>query len=171
MHYQELKLADAAEHFDRLTSIADAVRTQTGLAGFDAQRALQVFARRGDTAALAWDGDQLVGVTCLGLCHHFIAGPEWIPVKMHLAREGYNLSTVGCSHFVYLSPEYWRVGATFSLTEAARRSNPALTHTLSHSFATQALEDWAAKLPGMVELSVRGPGDKRVFIREVHPAE
>ena len=167
MRYQQLRLADAAEHFERLASIALAVRTQTGREGFDAQRALQTFARRGDTAALAWDGDQLVGVTCLGLCHHFITAPEWMPFKMHLVGKGYNLGTVGCSHFVYLSPDHWGAGVTFALTEAARRSNPVLTHTLSHSFATQALEDWAAKLPGMVELSVKGPGGKRVFVREI----
>lgn len=167
MRYQKLKLADAAEHFDRLAAIALAVRDQTGREGFDAHRALRTFAKRGDTAALAWDGDQVVGVTCLGLCHHFIAGPKWIPVKLHLAREGYNLGTVGCSHFVYLSPDYWGTGVTFALTEAARRSNPVLTHTLSHSFATQALEDWAAALPGMVDVGLKGSDGKRVFVREI----
>lgn len=167
MRYEQIKLAEAAAHFDRLGQIVDTVHVTRGLAPIDAKGALSTFAKRGDTAALAWNEDQLVGVTCLGLCHHFIAGPEWLPVKLHLARDGIDLGAVACSHFVYLSPDYWAAGHTFALTEAARHSNPAITHTLSHGFATKALEDWAAKLPGMVELPMAGPGASRVFVREV----
>lgn len=167
MRYEQIKLADAAPHFDRLTRIVGDVRGRRGLVPLDARAALQAFARRGDTAALAWDVDQLVGVTCVGLCHHFIAGPDWMPVKVSLARAGYDLARIGCSHFVYLSPDYWGAGVTFALTEAARRSNPGLTHTLSHGFATQELEDWAAKLPGMVELPLKAPDGRRVLVREV----
>jgi hypothetical protein len=170
MRYEQVKLADVAEHFGRLSLIVEDVRRKQGLPDLDAVAALEAFAKRGDTAALAWDGDQLVGVTCLGLCHHFISGPEWMPIKVHLAREGYDLGKVGCSHFVYLSPDYWGGGATFALTEASRRSNPAVTHTLAHSFATIELEDWAAKLPGMVDIGLPNPHGGRVFIRAVDPA-
>ena len=167
MNYEQITLAHAAQHFDRLVEIVDVVRLKQGLTAINAMAALQSFAKRGDTAALAWDGGQLVGITCLGLCHHFIAGTEWLPVKLHLARSCIPLSTLGCSHFVYLDPDHWRAGHTSALTEAARRSNPAITHTLSHSFATAALETWAAKLPGMKELEIRGPNEGRVFVREV----
>ena len=167
MDYEQITLAHAVQHFDRLASIVDDVRLKQGLTPMNAMAALQSFAKRGDTAALAWDGGQLMGLTCLGLCHHFIAGTEWLPVKLHLARSGINLATLGCSHFVYLSPDYWGSGATRALTEAARRSNPAITHTLSHSFATPELETWAAKLPGMKELGVPGPNGGRVFVRGV----
>ena len=167
MRYEQVKLADAAEHFEPLAVIVAAVREKTGRDPLDAVSALEAFAKRGDTAALAWDGDQLVGVTCLGLCHHFIAGPEWLPIKVHLVREGYDLVKIGCSHFVYLHPGYWGGGATFALTEAARRSNLAVTHTLAHSFATEAFEEWAAALPGAVALPVAAPGGGRAFIREV----
>ena len=102
MRYEQVKLAKAAEHFERLGTIVADVRKKTGREPIDAKPMLEVFAKRGDTAALAWDGDQLVGVTGLGLCHHFIAGAEWIPIKLHLAREGYDLGKIGCSHFVYL---------------------------------------------------------------------
>ena len=167
MDYEQITLAHAVQHFDRLASIVDDVRLKQGLTPMNAMAALQSFAKRGDTAALAWDGGQLVGITCLGLCHHFIAGTEWLPVKLHLARSGINLATLGCSHFVYLSPDYWGSGATRALTEAARRSNPAITHTLSHSFATPELETWAAKLPGMQDLNVPRPDGGRVFVRVV----
>jgi hypothetical protein len=167
MRYEQLNLADAVVHFDRLARIVTDVRVRKNLVPIAAPAALATFAKRGDTAALAWDGDQLVGVTCLGLCHHFIAGPEWLPLKLHLAQSGIDLGKVGCTHFVYLSPDYWGSGATRALTEAARRSNPAITHTLSHSFATKDLEDWAAQLPGMVELAVEAPSGGRVFVREV----
>ena len=167
MRYQQLNLADAAEHFERLSSIINAVRQKTGRETTNAVPMLEVFAKRGDTAALAWDGDQLVGVTCLGLCHHFIAGADWMPIKMHLAREGYDLGKMGCSHFVYLSPDYWGAGATFALTEASRRSNPAVTHTLAHTLHSKEMEEWAAALPGMVELGVACPKGGRVFVREV----
>lgn len=103
----------------------------------------------------------------LGLCHHFIAGPEWLPIKVHLAREGYDLSKMGCSHFVYFSPDYWGGGGTFALTEASRHSNPAVTHTLAHTLPSKEMEDWAAKLPGMVELGVACPKGGSVFVREV----
>ena len=167
MRYEQVKLAEAAEHFERLGTIVADVRNKIARDPIDAKPMLEAFAKRGDTASLAWDGDQLVGVTCLGLCHHFIAGPEWLPIKVHLASEGYDLGRVGCSHFVYLSPDYGGAGHTFALTEASRRSNPAVTHTLSHSFATKDLEDWAAKLPGMVELSFPNPQGGRVFVREI----
>jgi hypothetical protein len=167
MRYEQVKLADAAEHFPRLGEIVAAVREKTGRDPLDAVSALRAFAKRGDTVALAWDGDQLVGVTCLGLCHHFIAGPEWLPIKVHLAREGYDLSKLGCSHFVYLSPDYWGAGATFALTEASRRSNPALTHTLAHTLPSKEMEDWAAALPGMVDIGLPSPNGGRVFVREV----
>jgi GNAT superfamily N-acetyltransferase len=165
--YEQITLAHAAQHFDRLVEIVDDVRLKQGLAPINAMAALQGFAKRGDTAALAWDDGQLMGLTCLGLCHHFIAGTEWLPVKLHLARLGINLATLGCSHFVYLDPAHWGAGHTSALTEAARRSNPAITHTLSHSFATPALETWAAKLPGMQDLNMPGPDGGRVFVREV----
>ena len=167
MDYEQITLAHAAQHFDRLASIVDDVRLKQGLTPMNAMAALQGFPKRGDTAALAWDDGQLMGLTCLGLCYHFIAGTEWLPIKLHLARSGINLATLGCSHFVYLDPAHWGEGHTTALTEAARRSNPAITHTLSHSFATPALETWAAKLPGMKELDVPGPNGGRVFVREV----
>ncbi len=167
MNFDQLTLAHATAHFDRLADIVEDVRIKQGLAPINALAALQRFAKRGDTAALAWDEDQLVGITCLGLCHHFIAGTHWLPVKVHLARSGINLATLGCSHFLYLAPEYWGAGHTAALTEAARRSNPTITHTLSHGFPTPELENWAAKLPGMNELAVRGPGGGRVFVRKV----
>jgi hypothetical protein len=167
MDYEQITLAHAAQHFDRLVEIVDVVRLKQGLTAINAMAALQSFAKRGDTAALAWDGGRRVGITCLGLCHHFIAGTEWLPVKLHLARSGIPLSTLGCSHFVYLDPDHWGAGHTASLTEAARRSNPAITHTLSHSFATKGLEGWAAQMPGMVELPVEAPDVGRVFVRVV----
>ena len=169
MRYQQVKLADVAEHFGRLSQIVEDVRVKTGREPIDAKPMLEAFAKRGDTGALAWDGDQLVGMTCLGLCHHFIFGPEWIAIKVHLAREGYDLGKVGCSHFVYLSPDYWAAGQTFGLTEAARRSDPAVSHTLAHTLPSKEMEDWAAALPGMVELALKGPDGKRVFVREVDP--
>jgi hypothetical protein len=167
MRYEQVKLADVAEHFKRLSQVVADVRVKTGREPIDAMPMLEAFAKRGDTAALAWDADQLVGVTCLGLCHHFISGPEWMPIKVHLAREGYDLGKVGCSHFVYLSPDYWGGGATFALTEASRRSNPAVTHTLAHTLHSKEMEEWAAALPGMVELGVACPKGGRVFVREV----
>ena len=167
MDYEQTTLAHAVQHFDRLASIVDDVRLKQRLTPMNAMAALQGFAKRGDTAALAWDNGQLMGLTCLGLCHHFISGTEWLPVKLHLARLGINLATLGCSHFVYLDPTHWGAGHTAALTEAARRSYPAITHTLSHSFATPALETWAAKLRGMKELGVPGPNGGRVFVREV----
>jgi hypothetical protein len=167
MDYEQITLAHAVQHFERLVEIVDEVRLKQGLTPINAMAALQSFAKRGDTAALAWDDGRLMGLTCLGLCHHFIAGTEWLPIKLHLARSGIPLSTLGCSHFVYLDPAHWGAGHTASLTEAARRSNPAITHTLSHSFATPELENWAAKLPGIQELDVPGPNGGRVFVREV----
>ena len=167
MRYEQVKLADVAEHFERLSQVVADVRVKTGREPIDAMPMLEAFAKRGDTAALAWDSDQLVGVTCLGLCHHFISGSEWMPIKVHLAREGYDLGKVGCSHFVYLSPDYWGGGATFALTEASRRSNPAVTHTLAHTLPSKEMEDWAAALPGMVELPLKGPDQLRVFIRKI----
>lgn len=169
MRYEQVKLAEAAQHFERLSQIVADVRVKTGREPIDAMPMLEAYAKRGDTAALAWDGDQLVGVTCLGLCHHFIAGAEWIPIKLHLAREGYDLGKVGCSHFVYLSPDYWGGGATFALTEASRRSHPAVTHTLSHTLPSKEMEDWAAALPGMVDIGLPNPNGGRVFIRAVDP--
>ena len=167
MRYEQVKLADAAEHFEQLAGIVAAVREKTGRDTLDAVSALEAFAKRGDTAALAWDGDRLVGVTCLGLCYHFIAGPEWLPIKVHLAREGYDLGKMGCSHFVYLHPDHWGAGATFALTEVSRRSNPALTHTLTHTLPSKEMEDWAAKLPGMVDVGLLSPNGGRMFVRAV----
>jgi len=164
MRYEQVKLAEAAEHFQRLAVIVDDVRRARDLLALDGGASLAGYARRGDTAALAWDGAQLVGVSCLGLCHHFVAGPQWLPIKVHLMRAGYDLSRLGCSHFVYLSPDYWGAGATAALTQTARRSNPQVSHTLSHSFATPALEAWAAGLPGMVELGLKAPDGGRVFV-------
>lgn len=170
MRYQQVKLAEAAAHDQRLAVIVNDVRLKQGLPAMDAAGPLACFSQRGDTGALAWDGDQLVGLICLGLCHHFIAGPDWMPIKVHLAREGYDLGKVGCTHFVYVSPDYWGGGITSALLDHSRRSNPDVTHTLEHSCATQELEDWAAALPGMVELALKGPDGKRVFVREVEPA-
>ncbi|MEN8659749.1 MAG: hypothetical protein ABF313_17075 [Marivita sp.] len=170
MLYQQVKLADVAEHFERLSQVVADVRVKTGREPIDAMPMLEAYAKRGDTAALAWDGDQLVGVTCLGLCHHFISGPEWMPIKVHLVREGYDLGKVGCSHFVYLSPDYWGQWQTFALTEASRRSHPSVTHTLSHTLPSKEMEHWAAKLPGMVDIGLPNPHGGRVFIRAVDPA-
>jgi GNAT superfamily N-acetyltransferase len=170
MRYEQVKLAEAAQHFGRLSAIVEDVRLKQGLRAMDAAAQLERFSRRGDTAALAWDGDQLVGVICLGLCHHFISGPEWLSIKVHLAREGYDLGKIGCTHFVYVSPDYWGSGITSALLERSRRSHPAVSHTLEHSCETPELENWAAALPGMVELALKGPDAKRVFVREVDPA-
>lgn len=169
MRYEQVKLADVAENFERLSQIVADVRVKTGREPIEEMPILEAFAKRGDTAALAWDADQLVGVTCLGLCHHFISGPEWMPIKVHLAREGYDLGKVGCSHFVYLSPDYWDGGASFALTEASRRSNAAVTHTLAHTLPSKEMEDWAAALPGMVDIGLPNPNGGRVFIRAVDP--
>lgn len=61
-------------------------------------------------------------------------------------------------------------GVTSALLERSSRSHPAVSHTLEQSCETQELENWAAALPGRVELALKGPDGKRVFVREVDPA-
>lgn len=165
MRYEQIRLVDAAPHFEAIAEIVTAVREVKALPPIDALSALQNFAKRGDTAALAWEGDRLVGCVCLGACHHFISSPDWVPVKVELARGGLDLAMVGCTHFVYLHPDYWGQGVTLALTDQARRSNPKFTHTLLHGFATKELEDWAAGLNGVVEVGTKN--GLRVFTREI----
>jgi GNAT superfamily N-acetyltransferase len=165
MHYEQIRLAEATPHFEAIAEIVATVREIKGLPPIDALAALQSFSRRGDTAALAWEGDRLVGCVCLGACHHFIADPDWVPFKVRLVRDGIDLEKVGCTHFVYLHPDYWGQGVTLALTEKARRSNPKFTHTLLHGFATKEFEDWAASLDGVVEVGTRN--GFRVFTREI----
>jgi GNAT superfamily N-acetyltransferase len=165
MRYEQIRLAEAAPHFETIAEIATAVRESKGLPPIEPIAALDVFARRGDTAALAWEGDRLVGCVCLGVCHHFITDPDWVPVKVRLVRDGIDLAKVGCTHFVYLHPDYWGRGATMALTDQARRSNSRFTHTLLHGFATKEFEDWAAGLDGVVEVGTKN--GLRVFTREI----
>jgi GNAT superfamily N-acetyltransferase len=165
MRYEQILLAEAAPHFETIAEVANAVRESKGLLPIDAMAALDVFARRGDTAALAWEGDRLIGCVCLGACHHFITDPDWVPVKVRLVSDGIDLAKVGCTHFVYLHPDYWGRGVTLALTDQARRSNPEFTHTLLHGFATKELEDWAASLDGVVEVGVRRR--QSVFVRDI----
>lgn len=165
MRYEQIRLVDAAPHFKAIAEIVTAVRETKALPPIDALAALQSFARRGDTAALAWEGDRLIGCVCLGACHHFITDPDWVPVKVRLVRDGIDLAKVGCTHFVYLHPDYWRQGVTLAFTDQARRSNPRFTHTLLHGFATKGFEDWAAGLDGVVEIGTRN--GLRVFTREI----
>ena len=165
MRYEQIRLAEATPHFETIAEIATAVRETKGLPPIDAMAALDVFARRGDTAALAWEGDRLIGCVCLGACHHFITDPGWVPVKVRLVRDGIDLAKVGCTHFVYLHPDYWGQGVTLALTDQARRTNPVLTHTLLHGFATKELEEWAAGLEGAVEVGMRQ--GQSVFVRGI----
>ncbi len=165
MRYDQIRLAEAAPHLEAIAEIVATVRGTKGLPPIDALASLQSFARRGDTAALAWEGDRLVGCVCLGACHHFIADPDWVPVKVRLVRDGVDLEKVGCTHFVYLHPDYWGQGMTLALTDQARRSNPKFTHTLLHGFATKELEDWAAGLDGVVEVGAQNGA--KVYVREV----
>lgn len=165
MRYEQIRLVEAALHFEAIAEIVTAVREAKALPPIDALAALDRFAKRGDTAALAWDGDTLVGLTCLGLCHHFINSPDWVPVKVRLVRDGIDLAKVGSTHFVYLHPDYWGQGVTLALTDQARRSNPVFTHTLLHGFATKELEDWAAGLDGVVEVGTRN--GQSVFVRGI----
>lgn len=165
MRYEQIRLIDAAPHFETIAEIVAAVRETRALPPMHALAVLQSFARRGDTAALAWEADRLVGITCLGACHQFIAGPDWVPVKVRLVRDGINLVRVGCTHFVYLQPDFWGQGVTLALTDQARRSNPNFTHTLLHGFATKELEDWAAGLDGVVEVGSRQ--GQSVFVRGI----
>ena len=166
MRYEQIRLVDAALHFEAIAEIVAAVRETKTLPPIDAPSALQNFAKRGDTAALAWDGDRLIGCVCLGACYHFISSPDWVPVKVELARGGLDLAMVGCTHFVYLHPDYWGRGATMALTDQARRSNPRFTHTLLHGFATKEFENWAAGLRGVVEVGRRN--GSKVFSREIN---
>jgi GNAT superfamily N-acetyltransferase len=165
MRYEQILLAEAAPQFETIVEIVTAVRESKGLPPIDAMAALDVFARRGDTAALAWDRDRLIGCVCLGACHHFIAGPDWVPVKVRLVRDRIDLAKIGCTHFVYLHPDYWGQGVTLALTDQARRSNPKFTHTLLHGFATKELEDWAAGLDGVVQVGTRQW--QSVFVRGI----
>ncbi len=165
MRYEQIRLIDAAPQFETIAEIVAVVRETKGLPPIDALVALQSFSRRGDTAALAWEGDRLVGCVCLGACHHFITDPDWVPVKVRLVRDGIDLAKVGCTHFVYLHPDYWGQGVTLALTDQARRSNPVFTHTLLHGFATKELEDWVASLGGAVEVGMRQ--GQSVFVREI----
>ena len=169
MRYEQIRLVDAAPHFEAIAEIVAAVRETRALPPIDALAALHAFARRGDTAVLAWENDILVGVTCLGLCHHFIAGPEWMRIKVRLVRDGHDLARIGCSHFVYLHPDHWQQGATSALTEQARTSNPDLSHTLLQGFATKELEIWAANLPGVQDVGLPNPHapGQRVFLRKI----
>ena len=66
MRYEQILLAEAAPHFETIAEIVTVVREAKGLPPINAMAALDVFARRGDTAALAWEGDHLVGCVCLG---------------------------------------------------------------------------------------------------------
>jgi GNAT superfamily N-acetyltransferase len=165
MRYEQILLADATLHFATIAEIVTAVRETRALPPIDALAALQSFAKRGDTAALAWEGDRLIGCVCLGACHHFTTDPDWVPVKVRLSRGGIDLAQVGCTHFVYLHPDYWGQGVTLALTDQARRSNPMFTHTLLHGFATKELEDWAAGLDGVVEVGAQNGA--KVYVREV----
>jgi hypothetical protein len=165
MRYEQILLAEAAPQFETIAEIVTAVRETKGLPPINAMAALDVFARRGDTAALAWEGDRLIGCVCLGVCHQFITDPDWVPVKVRLVRDGLNLAKVGCTHFVYLHPDYWGQGATLALTDQARRSNPKFTHTLLHGFATKEFEDWAAGLDGVVQVGTRQ--GQSVFVRSI----
>ena len=165
MRYEQIRLADATLHFATIAEIVAAVRETKALPPIDALSALQNFAKRGDTAALAWEGDRLIGCVCLGVCHHFITDPDWVPLKVRLVRDGIDLAKVGCTHFVYLHPDYWGQGVTLALTDKARRSNPKFTHTLLHGFATKELEDWAVGLDGVVEVGTKN--GLRVFAREI----
>ena len=88
-----------------------------------------------------------------------------MPVKVRLVRDGIDLAKVGCTHFVYLHPDYWGQGVTLALTDQARGSNPKFTHTLLHGFATKELEDWVAGLDGVVEVGTKN--GLRVFTREI----
>ncbi|SEP03176.1 hypothetical protein SAMN04490248_12051 [Salinihabitans flavidus] len=169
MQYERIQLITAAPKFDAIADIVANVRAVRSLAPIDAINDLRAFARRGDTAALAWDGDTLAGCVCLTACHHFIQGAEWMPIKVALIRRGLDLARIGCSHFVYLHPDYWGQGHTLALNAHARRSNRAFTHTLAHGFATSRLEDWAAQLPGAEDVGLPGPHGGRVFIREITP--
>ncbi len=168
MRYEQIRLVDAAPHFETIAEIVAAVRETSALPPIDAMAALQSFAKRGDTAALAWDRDRLIGCVCLGACHHFIAGPDWVPVKVRLVSDGIDLVKVGCTHFVYLHPEFWGQGVSLALTDQARRSNPMFTHTLLHGFATKELEGWAAHLNGVIEVGTRQ--GQSVFVRSIVPA-
>ncbi|SFK77944.1 hypothetical protein [Shimia haliotis] len=165
MRYEQILLAEAAPHYETIAEVANAVRETKGLLPIDAMAALARFSRRGDTAALAWEGDSLVGCVCLGACHHFTTDPDWVPVKVRLVRDGIDLAKVGCTHFVYLHPGYWGQGVTLALTDQARRSNPMFTHTLLHGFATKELEDWAAGLDGVVDVGTRN--GQSVFVRGI----
>jgi len=166
MRYEQIRLIDAAPHYEMIAEIVTAVRETKALPPIDAQAALQSFARRGDTAALAWDGDRLVGCVCLAACHHFIANPDWVPIKVRLIRDDIDLAKVGCTHFVYLHPDHWQQGGTLALTDQARRSNSAFSHTLLHGFATKELENWAASLDGVIEIGDRLT-KQRVFLRKI----
>ena len=104
-------------------------------------------------------------VRILGACHHFISSPDWVPVKVRLVRDRIDLAKVGCTHFVYLHPDYWGRGVTLALTDQARRSNPMFTHMLLHGFATKELEDWAVGLDGVVEVAVKNGA--RDYVREI----
>ena len=42
-----------------------------------------------------------------------------------------------------------------------------LTHKLAHTLPSKEMEDWAAKLPGMVNIGLPNPHGGRVFIRAV----
>ncbi|WP_375697991.1 GNAT family N-acetyltransferase [Pseudophaeobacter sp. TrK17] len=168
MRYEQIQLADAASQFETIAEIVTAVRETKGLPPTDAMAALESFAKRGDTAALAWEGDRLIGCVCLGACHHFITDPDWVPLKVRMIRDGIDLAKVGCTHFVYLHPDYWGQGLTLALTDQVRRSNPKFTHTLLHGFATKELEDWAAGLDGAVEVGSRRR--QAVFLRSISRA-
>lgn len=165
MRYEQIRLFDVVPHFEAIAEIVAAVREAKALPPIDALSALQSFARRGDTAALAWEGDRIVGCVCLGACHHFISSPDWVPVKVRLSRGEIDLAQVGCTHFVYLHPDYWGQGVTLALTDQARRSNQKFTHTLLHGFATKEFEDWAAGLDGVIEVGTRQ--GQSVFVRGI----
>ena len=166
MHYEQIRLAEATPHFEAIAEIVATVHGTKGLPPIDALASLQSFARRGDTAALAWEEDRLIGCVCLGACHHFITDPDWAPVKVRLVRDGIDLAKVGCTHFVYLHPDYWGQRVTLALTDQVRRSNPMFTHTLLHGFATKEFENWAAGLRGVVEVGRRN--GSKVFSREIN---
>lgn len=159
-------LAGVAHLFETFVEIAEDVYTEAG-ADFDTQSFydhLKRFSRLGHSAAIAYDGEEVVGFTLAGTSDPFIETVDWIPIKVELVLSGYKLDEMFTAHSVCVRPSYWKQGLTRKLMAAAVSTQDRQWFLIVNTL-TEHFEDWLLSFPGTFDTGLRSKIGRRVILQ------
>ncbi len=163
MEYTYKALVECRSLFPAMAAIVSKVEAAKERIDLDLLASLETYAKRGDSVALAYDGETLVGFTAVSHANHWIKGPYWISFRIWCGTNGLDLADAGCPHMVYLEPDYWSGGATEALVNAAT-AGAGFKDYVYHTTPSVEMSDWWEAMPYITRAPFFSPNGTPVLI-------